>query len=260
MPDFKKIFDLSGKRALVTGAGRAQGIGAAIASGLADFGADVAVHVGSEQKGGENVRDQIRNLGRQSELFLQDLSVHGAGKHLIEKVQKDFGDIDILVLNATAQINGRFEDVTPEQYELQVNVNLGANFEILQSILPGMASRQWGRVVNIGSINQRSPKSVVALYAATKAAQHNLIQSLARDYAASGVLLNTLAPGLVDTYPEKREGDHEASEQWHTYARQLNWMGRAGVADEMVGAAVYLSSPACSFMTGETIFITGGQS
>ncbi|PLU82718.1 hypothetical protein BMJ22_10345 [Sinorhizobium medicae] len=100
-------------------------------------------------------------------------------------------------------------------------------------------------------------KSIVSIYAATKAAQHNLIQSLARDYAPRGVLLNTLAPGLIDTdrNAARRDGDPEG---WENYVRTLNWMGRAGAPDEMVGAALFLASNACSFMTGEAVVMSGG--
>jgi NAD(P)-dependent dehydrogenase (short-subunit alcohol dehydrogenase family) len=258
MKNYRQLFDLSGKRALVTGAGRAQGIGAAIAAGLSDFDAQVAIHVGRDDASGEGVRNNFQQSGRSCELFVQDLSKPGAGKQLIETVQADFGDIDILVLNAAAQVNGNFEDLTAEQYELQVNVNMRSTFEILQCVLPKMAQRGWGRIVNIGSINQRAPKSIVSIYAATKAAQHNLIQSLARSYADRGVILNTLAPGLVDTHPQRREGNPGATQAWNDYVAQLNWMGRAGQVEEIVGAAVYLSSPACSFMTGEAIFPAGG--
>lgn len=253
------MFDLRGKCALVTGAGRADGIGAAIAKGLAQCGADVAIHVASSIQSGEKVRDEIRKLGVKSEVIPQDLSVSGAGPALIDAAQEAMGPLDILVLNATAQVNGEFNDVTPEQYDLQVNVNIRSTYEMLQSILPQMADRGWGRIVNIGSINQRSPKSVVSIYAATKAAQHNLIQSLARDYASKGVLLNTLAPGLIDTHAEDRSGDAEANKVFEEYAALLNWIGRAGLAEEIAGGAVFLSSPACSFMTGESMFLTGGQ-
>jgi NAD(P)-dependent dehydrogenase (short-subunit alcohol dehydrogenase family) len=112
-------------------------------------------------------------------------------------------------------------------------------------------------VVSIGSVNQLRPKGIVTAYAATKAAQHNLIQSQARDFARDNVLLNTLAPGLIDTdrNAHRRNEDPEA---WNQYIKTLNWMGRAGQPEEMVGAALFLASDACSFMTGETIFLTGG--
>lgn len=98
---------------------------------------------------------------------------------------------------------------------------------------------------------------MVTMYAATKAAQHNLMQSLARQYAPHNVLLNTLAPGLVDTDRNADWRDNNPA-GWAAYVRELNWMGRAGHADEMVGAAVFLASNACSFMTGESVVMTGG--
>jgi NAD(P)-dependent dehydrogenase (short-subunit alcohol dehydrogenase family) len=147
--------------------------------------------------------------------------------------------------------------MTDEDFEFQIDVNLRSTIEMLQTCLPLMASRGWGRVVSIGSVNQAHPKAIVSAYAATKAAQHNLIRSQARDYATKGVLLNTLAPGLVDT-DRNAARKSDDPEGWLNYSRQLNWLQRAGTPNEMVGAAVFLASDACSFMTGEEIFLTGG--
>ena len=150
------------------------------------------------------------------------------------------------MINASAQINASLEELSPQDLDVQVAVNLRSMIEMLQACLPAMASRGWGRVVNIGSINQLRPKGVVTAYAATKAAGHNIIQSQARDYAKRGVLLNTLAPGLIDT---DRNADRKAAdpEMWEIYTSQLNWLGRAGRPEEIVGAAIFLSSNACSF-------------
>lgn len=255
MTDYRKIFDLAGRRALVTGSVR--GIGAAIAGGLADFGASVAIHGQTASDSGWAVRDGIRAKGVDCDLFAMDLAGDSAGRSLVEEVESDFGAIDILVINASVQINKTVGQMSMAEFQLHLNVNLRSTFEMLQAVLPGMSARGWGRVVNIGSINQRAPKPVVSVYAATKAAQHNLVQSLGREYAPSGVLLNTLAPGLVDT--DRNAGRRaEDPRAWDAYVRQLNWMGRAGTVDEMIGAAVFLSSDACSFMTGEAIFPTGG--
>jgi len=161
------------------------------------------------------------------------------------------------VINASAQINATIDDLSDQDLQTQFDVNFRSTFEMLQTCLPRMAERGWGRVVNIGSINQSQPKSIVTAYAAMKAAQHNLIQSQARDFAARGVLLNTLAPGLIDT-DRNLDRKNADPESWAHYVRNLNWMGRAGQPDEMVGAAIFLSSNACSFMTGESIFLTGG--
>ena len=247
------IFGLSGRTALVTGSSR--GIGAAIAEGLAGAGARVVVH-GSRPGAAAGTCDRIRAAGGQALQVDADLAVPGAGRDLIERAEAT-GHVDILVINASAQVNAVLADLTAEDLSLQIAVNLRATVEMLQAALPRMAARGWGRVVSIGSINQIRPKSIVTAYAATKAAQHNLVQSQARDYARQGVLLNTLAPGLVDTdrNADRRDADPAA---WGDYVRGLNWMGRAASPQEMVGAAIFLASDACSFMTGESLVLSGG--
>lgn len=250
----EKLFSLAGKRALVTGSSR--GIGAALAEGLAAFNAQVVVH-GVSEEATRATCAAIGDAGGTCFSVAGDLSRPAAGAKLIEDAEKRAGPIDILVINASVQINGEIETIEDKSFDKHVAVNLRSTVDMLQTCLPRMAARRWGRVVSIGSINQSRPKPVVTMYAATKAAQHNLIQSLARQYAPHGVLLNTLAPGLIDTdrNAARRDGDPEA---WAAYVRNLNWMGRAGHIDEMVGAAVFLSSNACSFMTGEAIVMTGG--
>ncbi|EGP58005.1 3-oxoacyl-(acyl-carrier-protein) reductase [Agrobacterium tumefaciens F2] len=249
----ESVFGLKGRTALVTGSSR--GIGAAIAEGLAGAGAHVILH-GAKPGATAAVQQRIVASGATADELAGDLSEAGAGRALIERAEA-IAPVDILVINASAQINATLSALTPNDLAFQLAVNLGSTIDMLQSALPKMAARKWGRVVSIGSVNQLRPKSVVTAYAATKAAQHNLIQSQARDYARDNVLLNTLAPGLVDT-DRNAHRRIEDPEGWEGYVRTLNWMGRAGRPEEMVGAAVFLASQACSFMTGETIFLTGG--
>lgn len=250
----KNLFSLVGRTALVTGSSR--GIGAAIARGFAAHGARVVLH-GQLAGATTTIEREIAEAGGVAVSVHGELSHLGAGRDLIANAEAAAGPLDIVVVNASAQINSEFGGVSDADFQLQVEVNLRSTFEMMQAVLPSMAARGWGRVVNIGSINQARPKPIVAVYAATKAAQHNLMQSLARDYAKRGVLLNTLAPGLVDT--DRNAGRRDADpEAWTNYVRNLNWMGRAADAEEMVGAALFLASDACSFMTGETIILSGG--
>ncbi|NSZ66365.1 SDR family oxidoreductase (plasmid) [Agrobacterium tumefaciens] len=251
--NLESVFGLKGRTALVTGSSR--GIGASIAEGLAGAGARVILH-GMTQGAARAVQERIANAGGMADELAVDLSGPGAGRDLIEHAEA-IAPVDILVINASAQINATLIDLMPNDLAFQLAVNLGSTVDMLQSVLPRMAARKWGRVVSIGSVNQLRPKSIVTAYAATKAAQHNLIQSQARDYARDNVLLNTLAPGLIDT-DRNAHRRVEDPEGWNEYVSALNWMGRAGQPDEMVGAAVFLASEACSFMTGETIFLTGG--
>ncbi|MBO0128806.1 SDR family NAD(P)-dependent oxidoreductase [Agrobacterium sp. OT33] len=249
----ESVFGLKGRTALVTGSSR--GIGAAIAEGLAGAGAHVILH-GVKPGAAAAVQHRIVASGGTAQELAGDLSEPGAGRDLIERAEA-IAPVDILVINASAQINAVLAELTPDDLAFQLTVNLGSTVDMLQAALPRMAARKWGRVVSIGSVNQLRPKGIVTAYAATKAAQHNLIQSQARDYARDNVLLNTLAPGLIDTDRNAHRRD-EDPEGWAEYVRTLNWMGRAGQPEEMVGAAIFLSSQACSFMTGETVLMTGG--
>ncbi|MCZ7467284.1 SDR family oxidoreductase [Rhizobium rhizogenes] len=249
----ESVFGLKGRTALITGSSR--GIGAAIAEGLAGAGAHVILH-GVKPGAAAAVQHRIVASGGTAQELAGDLSEPGAGRDLIERAEA-IAPVDILVINASAQINAVLSELTPDDLAFQLAVNLGSTVDMLQAALPRMAARKWGRVVSIGSVNQLRPKGIVTAYAATKAAQHNLIQSQARDYARDNVLLNTLAPGLIDTDRNAHRRD-EDPEGWAEYVRTLNWMGRAGQPEEMVGAAIFLSSQACSFMTGETVLMTGG--
>lgn len=249
------LFGLKGRSALVTGSSR--GIGAAIAEGLAAAGATVVLHART-LAATDATHQAITTAGGTAYALAADLSARGQATRLIREAERAAGGLDILVINASAQVNAPLDDLDDADLDFQIAVNLNATIEMLRTCLPLMAGRGWGRVVNIGSINQARPKGIVTAYAATKAAQHNLVQSQARGYAQKGVLLNTLAPGLVDT---DRNADRKRSdpEAWSDHVRQVNWMGRAGNPEEMVGAALFLASDACSFMTGETIFVTGGS-
>ena len=254
MVSLKKIFGLSGRTALVTGSSR--GIGAAIALGLAEAGAHVILH-GQLASSADHKLKEILELGGSAESTYGDLNEKGIGRKIIEQCEKRTGHLDIVIINASAQINNTLRDLSNSELNFQINVNLHSTIEILQTCLPLMASRNWGRVVNIGSINQSLPNPVVTAYAATKAAQHNLIQSQAREYAKFGVVLNTLSPGLIDTDRnaiQKGKGE----KHWKKYTQKANWMGREGQPTEMVGAAIFLSSNASSFITGEVINLSGG--
>ena len=249
-----QIFSLKGRTALVTGSSR--GIGAAIAQGFAAAGAHVFVH-GQSEASTEKTVTLIAKEGGRAESISGDLGQAQAGRHLIEECEARAGRLDILCINASAQINATLDDLTAQDLATQIDVNLHSTIDMLQTCLPLMAARGWGRIVNIGSVNQARPKGIVTAYAATKAAQHNIIQSQARDYAGTGVILNTLAPGLIDTdrNADRKNNDPDA---WAAYTREVNWIGRAGLPNELVGSALLLASDASSFMTGETLMVTGG--
>lgn len=229
-------FDLSGKVALVTGSTR--GIGRAIAAGLAAVGAKVAVHGAGE--GAD---------------FPADLADPAAVRGLIPAVEARLGPVDILVLNASTEIRQDFADITPAEIDAQVAVNLTATTLLLQSAVPAMVARGFGRVVGIGSIQEAKPNPRLLIYAALKAAQNNMLVNLARQHAGQGVTFNTLAPGAIAT---DRNAAVLADPAYRARVEAQIPAARIGTPEDCVGACLLLASEAGGYITGSTLFVDGG--
>lgn len=261
MPSLSDGFDLRGRQALVTGG--SMGIGRAIACGLARAGANVAIQFAPDADAAvarEGAADEtlaaIRAAGRAGLAIPADFAAAGAAQNCAAQARTALGRIDVLVICASIQVRQALSEVTQESVERQVAVNLTASIELLESVLPGMSAAGWGRVLSIGSINQLRPDPELAVYAALKAAQHNLIRSLARAHAPLGVTLNTLSPGLIATDRNlQRRADTGA---WQAVVAAANPMARAGTPDDVVGAALLLCSPASAFITGVDLSVSGG--
>jgi NAD(P)-dependent dehydrogenase (short-subunit alcohol dehydrogenase family) len=243
--------------------GGSLGIGRAIALGLARVGADVAFQfepaadAAVERAGAaEEVIAALRELGRRALAIPADFVTQGAARRCVEQARAGLGGVDILVICASVQSRQDFGEITPEILDRHVAINLAASIELLQAGLPGMEAAGWGRVLSIGSVNQLRPDPQLAIYAALKAAQHNLILNLARKHAPHGITLNTLSPGLIETDRNRwRRADAKA---WEKTQIAANPMGRAGTADDVVGAALLFCSPAGAFITGADLPISGG--
>ena len=254
-------FDVSGRAAFVTGASR--GIGRAIALALAEHGADVAINhtsafdaeVGFPNAASELVAE-ARSHGVEAVAIEGDLSVDGAVLDVYEQAVSALGRVDILVSNANIQIPCAFEDVTAEQIDLQCRMNYRMPIELLQRALPPMAERGWGRVLTIGSVQQAAPMIELAVYAGLKSAQYNLVMNLSREYEKSGVTINNLSPGLIDT--DRNRFLRRTEADWQATIERASPMGRPGLPEDLVGAALLLCSDAGSFITGANVNVTGG--
>jgi NAD(P)-dependent dehydrogenase (short-subunit alcohol dehydrogenase family) len=255
-------FSLQGRRALVTGGSLS--IGREISLVLAEAGADVAVHFSRAADaafGHPGAADEtaaaIESLGRKALPIEADFGQSGEAARCVAATRTGLGGLDILVVCASIQYRVPFEEITAEQIERQLQINFKATVELLRAALPPMKDAGWGRVLTIGSINQTRPESVLAIYAALKSAQHNLCINLAREYAAFGVTLNNLSPGLVATERNRwRRADPTA---WKEIEEGSSPMRRAGRPVEMAGAALLLCSEAGSFITGADLQVTGGR-
>lgn len=254
-------FDLAARRALITGG--SVSIGRAIALGLAEAGADIAIQFAPEADAAyamsgaaEQTAAEIGDRGRRAHVIAAAFDRPGQAKHTVEDARRALGGLDILVICASAQVRSEFSAVTAEEIACQVATNLTATIELLQAALPGMAAQAWGRVLLIGSVNATRPEPQLGVYAALKAAQHNLVVNLARQYASCGVTLNTLSPGLVATERNRRR--RSDPREWAQIQADANPMRRAAIPEEMVGAALLFCSPAGSFITGADLQATGG--
>lgn len=262
--DFSRVgarFSLEGRCALVTGG--AMSMGRAIAVGLAEAGADVAVQTapGADAALGladaaEQTRAAITSLSRRCPVITADFIEPGAAARTVKEAETALGRIDVLVICASIQARQPFAAIGQHEIDRQVAINFTATVELLQAALPGMAARGWGRILAIGSVNETRPDPELAVYAALKTAQHNLIINLARQYAGRGVVLNTIAPGLIAT--ERNRWRRQDAADWARIQQAANPMHRAGTPEEIVGAALLLCSEAASFTTGANLEMTGG--
>jgi NAD(P)-dependent dehydrogenase (short-subunit alcohol dehydrogenase family) len=255
-------FSMAGRRALVTGG--SVSIGREIVRVFADAGADVAIHYAPEADiafgqpdAAEQAVREVTERGGRGVAIAADFARPGEASRCVTAAQDALGGLDVLVVCASIQYRTPFLELPADQIERQIQINFRATIELLQAALPGMKERGWGRVLTIGSINETRPEPDLAVYAALKSAQHNLAINLARDYAAHGVTVNNLSPGLVVT--ERNRWRREDAAKWAEIQRLSAPMQRAGLPAEMAGAALLLCSEAGSFITGADLQATGGR-
>lgn len=253
---FQLTGQLTGRRALVTGAGH--GIGAAIATGLAEAGADVVVHFGHSADGAAEVVARIEALGRKVTSIGADVTVTADVERLVAETVGFLGGLDILVCNA-GHLVGRvaIADMSDEHFAKVVDVNLTATFRTVRAAWPHLvAAGASGRVITMASLaahNGGGPGSVA--YAAAKAGIIGMTKGLAKELAPHGVTVNALAPGFIgntafhDTFtaPQARENIVAGVP-----------LKRAGTAADVGGAACWLASEAAGYVTGSTVDIDGG--
>ena len=252
---------LEGSRLLVTGGSR--GIAAAIALRAAELGARVAVNHCSEidrlsghPGAGAELAGSMNKVGATAVSIDMNLLDDDAGHAVVREARNAFGGIDCLVLSASIQVEKPFDRQTRDDLDRQFNLNLRANIAILQAALPEMVTNRYGRVLSIGSVQERAPSAAMPIYTVTKSAMKALVECLALEYASSGVTLNTLSPGLIATDRNVRYRTDAST--WDLIQHRANPMGRAGMPAELVPSAIHLLSPDSAFITGATLYATGG--
>ena len=240
------MFDLYGKKALVTGS--TQGIGFAAAKCLAEHGAKVFVHGATSMEKCINAANKIKNAVP----VCEDLSAEGCIDRLYDKT----GDVDILVLNASIQIRKKWNEITSDEFDIQMKTNFKSSFEAVQRYTGYMKNNNWGRIVTVGSVQQCRPHKDMAVYAASKCAQVSMVSNLAKQLAPSGITVNNVAPGVIVT-PRNDEALKDDD-----YRKQVLTgipCGYFGTPDDCTGLILLLCSDEGRYITGENIFADGGM-
>lgn len=252
--EIKKTFDLKGKTALVTGG--SQGIGKAISLALAEYGADLVIVYRRGNQLALETQGEILKIGVKCELIQSDISEISSPKSICQFLEKKNIEIDILVLNASVQVRRPWNEVSPEEYDLQMNTNFRSSLFFIQEFFPTMQKKQWGRIVTIGSVQQLRPHQQMIVYSASKAAQVSMVRSLAPQFGKDSVTINNLAPGAIYT------GRNDEVLQDATYKANVESkipVGFIGEPSDCAATALLLCSEAGRYITGQDIFVDGGM-
>lgn len=243
-----KLFDLTGKRALVTGS--SQGIGLALAEGLAAAGAEVVL----------NGRDAGRLAAAAAKIpgarvLAFDVTDHDAVRAAVDGFESAVGPIDILVNNAGMQHRAPLQDFPAEAFERLLQTNIASVFHVGQAVARHMIARGAGKIINIASVQSALARPTIAPYTATKGAVANLTKGMATDWARHGLNCNAIAPGYFVT---PLNAALLADPEFNTWLEKRVPAGRWGQTSELQGACIFLASDAASFVNGHILYVDGG--
>ena len=255
MPDYSS-FGLKDKIAVVSGA--SQGIGRAIALGLAQAGAHLvlAKYPGPRMEEIQELQKEIEALGRQALIVPTDVNKVADCQALIDKTVERFGRVDILVNNASWTGTGDALDVTEEEYDKTFDATVKSVFFASQAAARVMLPQGSGRIIHIGSNFGEIAFKKRAIYAAAKAAVHHLAKALSLEWAHQGVLVNTVAPCITETESRKNILGRPGYKEWAT--QEMIPRGRWNQPEDLVGAVLFLSSPFADMIVGHTLMVDGG--
>lgn len=237
--------------ALVTGASR--GIGRAIAAQLAREGWAVCVNYLESRTAAEELALQLRTEGHQAVAIQADVADRRAVEAMVETAERHLGPVELLVNNAGISCQGLFQDTTDLQWDRMLAVNLTGARNAIQAVLPHMISEKRGNIINISSMWGLRGASCEVAYACTKAALVGLTRSLALELAPSGIRVNAVAPGCVETDMMRVLGG-----QTREMLIEETPLGRLGMPEDIAQVTAFLASEKASFMTGQILSVDGG--
>ena len=245
-------FDLSNRICLVTGS--SQGIGLALARGLAEYGARIVLN-GRDADKLATAADQLRADGFAVDVAAFDVTARDDVAAGIDRIERELGPIDVLVNNAGMQFRTPLEDYPADRWEQLLATNISSVFYTGQAVARHMIARGRGKIVNIASVQAELARPGIAPYTATKGAVRNLTRGMCTDWARHGLQINAIAPGYFKTPLNQALVD---SAEFSAWLEKRTPAGRWGNVEELVGAAVFLASDASSFVNGHTLYVDGG--
>jgi len=237
--------------ALVTGG--ATGIGAATVAALAADKVSVALQYSSSENEAKQISEQLNSKGLKVEIFRADLSQKDCADKLVASVKAKLGDIDILINNAGLMSDASIIEMSDELWDQALNINLTATFKLIRACAPSMVSKKWGRIINISSQVALVGSANHAHYAAAKAGLLGLTYSAAKEYGASGVTVNAVLPGRIQTNMIAQRSKGRLDE-WLAQTP----LNRLGKPEEVAGMINFLASEMASYVTGASINVNGG--
>lgn len=252
MTSHSDLFALTGRRALVTGS--SQGIGFALARGMAEAGAQIVLN-GRDTAKLDAAAAALRDGGAEVATLAFDATDHAAVRAAIDGFEAQTGAIDILVNNAGMQHRTPLEDFPAEAFEKLLQTNIASVFHVGQACARHMIGRGQGKIINIASVQTALARPGIAPYTATKGAVGNLTKGMATDWAQHGLQCNAIAPGYFDT---PLNAALVADPTFSAWLEKRTPAGRWGRVEELVGACIFLASPASSFVNGHTLYVDGG--
>lgn len=250
---FETLFRLDRKVALVTGASK--GIGAAMARGLAEFGASVVL-CSRKQDAVDAVADELRRDGLDAIAIAANVGNPDDIQALLEQLLDARGGIDILINNAAANpVYGPLQETDERAFDKIIDINLKGPFDLCKRVYPIMRQRGGGSIMHISSIGGLTPEAGIGIYSVSKAALINLTKAMAQDWGADHIRVNAICPGLIQTrFSEALWRDDATRERF----QQRIPLGRIGRPEDLVGLAVYLASDASGYCSGGVYMVDGG--